>query len=67
MLKGCKDGVHKFQARYSEKFHDIINRMTSGRGIDMNDFKERVYVCDVCIKCGKTTPHQPQPQPCKLT
>ena len=52
MFKGCADGVHKFEPRYDRKFHDIINRMTSGSG-DMDHMKENIYIKDVCVKCGK--------------
>ena len=55
MFKGCKDGIHKFEPRYDVKFNlELISMLKSMKG-DLDEIKERIYICDVCIKCGKQT------------
>lgn len=51
----CSDGAHKFEARYDEKPGNVEIR--SVRGVSAADLRElmllRVYVHDICVKCGK--------------
>jgi len=45
---------HKFKPRYSEKYPDFMNRIASLEGTHWPSM-EKIYECDVCVKCGKTT------------
>ncbi len=57
MLKGCKDGVHKFRPRYDVVPNIEILEGMSCRGWSPQDLQEliskKTYIQDVCIKCGK--------------
>lgn len=46
----CK---HKFEARYDTRFPKWVDQISSMRNVDINDLKERVYVRDICVYCGK--------------
>ena len=52
---------HKFQPRYDEKWTTVIEEladkhhtMTQGHASAMVPYvKERIYIYDICIKCGQ--------------
>jgi len=54
---------HKFKPRYSEKFPDFVAKLVmdmeeNPRGSNVSihpSMKEKIYVCDVCERCGETT------------
>lgn len=54
----CKKQGHKFEARYDYKydykFPDLMEGVTRVSGYRIEDVKEKVYICDICIYCGKT-------------
>ena len=55
MFKGCKDGVHKFRPRYDVKLNiEVLSLFKSVSG-SLEDLKNQIYICDVCVKCGKQT------------
>lgn len=46
-------GQHSFQPRYSIRTPEAILAAVN-RGMDVTgDVMERIYVCDVCVTCGK--------------
>jgi len=56
MFKGCKDGVHKFEPRYHHKFPDgLFSRVTSIEADGGAILQEKIYICDVCVRCGIRT------------
>lgn len=56
LLKGCAEGIHKFEARYDKgpvaaEFQGLL----SGYRLElMEKYRKHTYVRDVCIRCGKT-------------
>ena len=56
---GCEAGKHKLEARYSERPAGNLN-ITAFEG-DLGGLKtlmtNRVYVGDVCVRCGRTFAH----------
>ena len=64
-MTDCK---HKFQARYSEKYPEWFTKFIAGAYDKSKDEStyvkninfsypslEKIYECDVCVRCGKTT------------
>jgi len=50
----CKK--HKFKPRYEYRFPEWFSNISSikhgySEGIDA--LKEKIYICDICVKCGK--------------
>jgi hypothetical protein len=43
---------HKFRPRYDTRFPEREFHINASTG-DIDDLKEEIYVCDICIKCGK--------------
>lgn len=41
----CPPGKHAYEARYDET-------VSSAFGAVMDGLKDKIYVCDVCTKCG---------------
>ncbi len=60
-FKGCDDGVHRFEGRYDKiapVWTDNIESLSaSSRQIDA--IYNRLYVRDVCVRCGITIERQP--------
>lgn len=59
MVKGlffgsCGEGVHKFQPRYSRVAPEYLSQYEKMNftGINLSDFYEKHYECDVCVRCG---------------
>ncbi len=52
LFKGCNQGVHRFKPRYNERYPEWFAR---AREVEGNWRMEKTYVCDVCVRCGKTT------------
>jgi hypothetical protein len=58
-FKGCEDGVHKFEARYDlsePKFGEIPwsgMKSFSMAPTVVEKMRRRIYVRDVCVRCGK--------------
>ncbi|KKM72783.1 hypothetical protein LCGC14_1417080 [marine sediment metagenome] len=57
LFKGCKDGVHKFEARYDKAPADL-SAFKKLKGDDVGPVLEKLrhvtYVRDVCVLCGET-------------
>jgi hypothetical protein len=52
--KPCTDRSHEFEARFDEKLPETSsNRTLSGSAAAFASIKNKVYVCDICIRCGK--------------
>ena len=51
MFKSCKDGVHKFEARYS--YIPYEKKLEAVLVTHSELFNQKVYVHDICTKCGK--------------
>jgi len=53
-MKNCR---HKFKPRYSKQipnqFWEMMLRADSAQNIEYP--MEKIYECDVCVKCGKNT------------
>ncbi len=50
----CNTENHRFKARYSFKFNDIMmQRINKAGSVSIDELKEKIYECDVCIFCGK--------------
>ena len=57
-MKPCK---HKFQARYDEKWTTLIEELVTkgqsfnqvGSDVTKPYLKEKNYIYDICIRCGK--------------
>jgi len=50
----CKENKHKFEGRYSRKFPDYFSEYGMRmKGNNVDQVKEDIYICDVCVKCGK--------------
>ncbi len=57
LFKGCKDGVHKFEARYDKSEAKIPwDRLESfsGSAPVLDRMRSVTYVRDVCVRCGET-------------
>jgi len=54
----CKNGKHKFQPRYSEKWTTAVEEVIRSGVTNIESgnatpyLKEKTYVHDVCVKCG---------------
>lgn len=44
---------NKFQPRYSERYPEFMSRITRISGSLFDVATERIYECDVCVKCGE--------------
>lgn len=54
LFKSCEDGVHKFEGRYNEAFNkSMVDRLASIRGGIMDGLREKTYIHDICVRCGK--------------
>lgn len=54
-MEFCKDGEHKFVARYEEKPNPIDINTTLPNNEDVRRLLYyKVYLFDICEKCGKT-------------
>lgn len=56
-MTNCK---HKFQPRYDYRTPDWVlaaiegaARLGGGARATVSDELEKIYVCDVCVRCGK--------------
>lgn len=47
-------GLHVFEPRYDTKISDRVLKVTVGPDLDLDKLKDRVYVKDICVGCGKT-------------
>ena len=62
--RNCKDGFHKYEARYDDRPRrgDI-----SGEGLTTEALRYaltyRVYVCDVCVRCGSVVYRKSKEEP----
>lgn len=53
LFKSCKDGVHKFEARYDEEPSGYTFKSAPCNQITKNVMIIKKYKHDICIKCGK--------------
>ncbi len=51
-MSKCDKGVHKFEPRYNEK---PVDGDISGHNIPRDRLFYKIYIHDVCVRCGKTT------------
>jgi len=59
MAKECK---HKFKPRYTEIYSSVIEELSKTGSVrtsypwqaGQRSLKEKRYIYDICIKCGKT-------------
>lgn len=55
----CKPDNHRFEARYSTKDPAwpawVAEAVQMGTQINASFAKDRIYECDVCVRCGATT------------
>jgi hypothetical protein len=65
MSKSCTSVMgHKYEARYDEVPNELMNgrKMQFGHGYETHAIREllivRVYVQDVCVRCGDVIPRQ---------
>lgn len=50
----CADGVHRFEARFDEE-RPIDIKASSGGWVNYSGaLPKRIYVRDICVRCGKT-------------
>lgn len=47
--RGCK-----FEARYDSKLPDRVANMKNGQPETIEALKDKTYVADICVTCGKT-------------
>lgn len=55
IFKGCKDGVHRFEARYDRgpcKLNKFEGHLTERRLEFVEKYRQITYVRDVCVRCG---------------
>jgi len=50
----CQRGVHRFQPRYSVVAPAWLSLVENIKGLHPKEAYEKHYVCDVCVRCGKT-------------
>ena len=53
IFKSCKDGVHKFVARYDTTPPKLGSVEGAGVVAFVKSMTKYDYVKDVCVKCGK--------------
>lgn len=61
-LRGCKPHKHKFQARYDQEPPQILDRFKGSPSAFCQMIKaltRKIYVKDICIKCGEEKHRKP--------
>lgn len=67
MFKGCKDGRHKYKPRYDSVLSpDVLEKFKTING-NIESMHDKIYICDVCIRCGDVAAPPPVSYPSDLT
>lgn len=49
----CGNSNHRFEPRYHLKFPERMSNIKTWDGGNVESLKEKIYVHDVCVYCGK--------------
>jgi hypothetical protein len=56
-MNECKPGKHKFEPRYDRvdsPYTRTINTETINPKAIIEALKDKIYIYDICVRCGKT-------------